>query len=123
VRGYSCRVMEWQRALYFCTVLCCLIGTSLVCVCVCVCACVRVCVCGCAGIQAAVLAGLAFNGSIQSNFPVREYTTKNLIDNFVFHTFLEIGMILTFLSMVCCLPACPRACLFVWDISRDAELS
>jgi hypothetical protein len=80
-------------------------------------------VCGCAGIQAAVLAGLAFNGSIQSNFPVREYTTKNLIDNFVFHTFLEIGMILTFLSMVCCLPACPRACLFVWDISRDAELS
>jgi hypothetical protein len=52
------------------------------------------------GIQAAVLAGLAFNGSIQSNFPVREYTVKNLIDNFVFHTFLEIGMILTFLSMV-----------------------
>lgn len=54
------------------------------------------------GIQAAVLAGLAFNGSIQSNFPVREYTTKNLIDNFVFHTFLEIGMILTFLSMTIC---------------------
>ena len=53
-----------------------------------------------------MLAGLAFNGSIQSNFPVREYTTKNLIDNFVFHTFLEIGMILTFLSMVCCLPTC-----------------
>jgi hypothetical protein len=87
-----------------------------------------------------VLAGLAFNGSIQSNFPVREYTTKNLIDNFVFHTFLEIGMILTFLSMVCCclltcllaylptclfayLLTCLLACLLVWDLSRDAELS
>ena len=54
----------------------------------------------CVGIQAAVLAGLAFNGSIQSNFPVREYTTRNLIDNFIFHSFLEVGMILTFLSMV-----------------------
>lgn len=47
-----------------------------------------------------MLAGLAFNGSIQSNFPVRDTNTESLVNSFVFHTFLEIGMILTFLSMV-----------------------
>ena len=54
------------------------------------------------GIQAAVLAGLAFNGAIQSNFPIREnqYSTQSLVENYIFHTFIEIGMILTFLSMV-----------------------
>lgn len=54
------------------------------------------------GIQAAVLAGLAFNGAIQSNFPVRHYTQQYLVDCYIFHTMIEIGMILTFLSMTIC---------------------